>query len=358
LKCTVEERGKVFQRQWQALSTQRPASLPPHNIAERSDVHKFLAHIDDAFSHWKHLDANQRQEAWQQEILRSYARAEEGRKEAQNTIDSLRRQIDHLSSQLEKANTGWTVFGQGRESQYPLFYSPYSPLTSLRLSNDLMRELCRQGVDFRDWDYERLTNKWKTAVQDERKAANGLGAQRSFFDTPHHHHHHRQSTASFSQRVLNGTSSTVSRSASTASAISAAPATRTNSMDSESRDADAEGEDDDVELNGDDTATEIRGESQQHHVAPQKAVEVPNPPSSQLSARQCRDQVHTGQNIAQQQQSAYGWPLPHSHQAQSQSYSQGMKSLPPGPNDWRREMNHAAMEGLEGPAIHIQSSGS
>jgi hypothetical protein len=288
---------------------------------EISDLNKFYTHIAEAYNHWNGMSEAQRQETWQLEILRSYTRAEEDRKESQNAITSLRRQIDHLSHQLERANSGWSATGS---QQYP--FSQYSPLTSLRLSNDLMKELCKQGVDFRGWDYARLIDKWKIVVREERKTANGLGSQRALPEPSQPLPRQPLKTTTL-PRTLNGHASTVSRSASTTSAISGAPHNhaRTESMDSEYHDADGDGEDEDADAEADmDTETEAD--------------------SQRLQPNQQPPQV----------QPQYQWPA----QVPITNYGtgNGLARLAPGPDDWKREMAHA-MEGVEGSGVGMGGAG-
>jgi hypothetical protein len=353
LNRAVEDRSRLVQRQWQA----RPSngSITSSQIpTEISDLNKFYSHITDAYHHWNLLDMELRQETWQLEVLRAYAQAEEDRKESENTIDSLRRQIDTLTTSLERANAGWG--GQSSLGPYPL--SSYSAVTSPRLSNDLVKELCKQGVDFRGWDYTRLMDKWKGVVREERKAAHGLGAQRALPNTmrtrqPSHHVPHPP---------LNGHAEAGSRSTNTASAISAAPPTRTDSMDSGSRDADAdaEGEEDaDGDADGDeeldDSVTETeesshRREQQLHHQRNPSDLQQHNTllhqqnPSLGLAGPSPQNIQPTNGGPR------YGWhPQEMGVAASTRAYAPVITRLPPGPNDWNREIAHA-MEGVEGSA--------
>ncbi|KAF2434316.1 hypothetical protein EJ08DRAFT_500250 [Tothia fuscella] len=172
---TVEDRGRVAHKQWQARPSSTASDTTAQLPQELSNLTRIYTHITEAFNHWDGLSDEQRRETWQLETLRNYTRAEEERKEAQNAITSLRRQIDHLSQSLERANAAWP-------GANPQQFSQYSPLTSLRLSNEQMQELCKQGVDFSGWDYARLIDKWKLILREERNSANGLGGQRALPD--------------------------------------------------------------------------------------------------------------------------------------------------------------------------------
>jgi hypothetical protein len=357
LNRAIEDRSRVVQRQWQA----RPDSTSSQIPSEVSDLNKFYSHTTDAYHHWNQLTAEVRQEMWQLEILRSYSLADQDRKESRNTIDSLRRQIDYMTTSLERANAGWN--GQASPNEHPL--TPYSALTSLRLSNDLMKELCKQGVDFRGWDYARLIDKWKGIAREERKAVHGLGAQRAL-PTPVSN---RQHSNHASHSTLNGHVQNASRSASTASAFSVAPPTRIDSMDSDARDADADadGDDDaDGDADGDedinDSMTETEETSHRHHQHQRNPSDLQRAPVQQHSTPIQRHNPplgqhnHAGQPIQslppQQSNggSRFGWNPQELGVTPSRAYGQHITRLPPGPDDWKREMAHAAMEGVEGPA--------
>lgn len=101
-----------------------------------------------------------RQEYWQIEILRCYARADDRRREAEVQLENAHREIEYL-----KANR-WTSGA-----------SELSPIT-INLGADTAKELGKHGMDFRNWDYDRLIDKWRGVVRDSKAAASGMAAQR------------------------------------------------------------------------------------------------------------------------------------------------------------------------------------
>jgi hypothetical protein len=182
-------------------------------------------------------------------------------------------------------------------------------------------------------------DKWKSVVKDERKAAHGLGAQRALPNTVMQTPHPSNRTA---HQTLNGHMQTASRSASTASAFSAAEPTRTDSMNSEERDADGEEDAEaDAEADEDDSATETEMNSHrgiQH--------------SRTSSAQNPRLQQHSRPGQAMHQGNGppgYGWHPQEMSTGPSRVYPPNISRMPPGPDDWKREMA-VAMEGVEGPA--------
>lgn len=127
---------------------------------------RLLSHIFEAWRHWNTLDSKTRQQTWTLSILRSYTRAETARKEASATMDVLRKQVEHLAAELAKASNDYSMW---RDKGLP----PSTILTNMRLSNETLVSIYRQGVDVRNWDYDGLVGKWKGVVKDERESLVG-----------------------------------------------------------------------------------------------------------------------------------------------------------------------------------------
>jgi hypothetical protein len=100
---------------------------------------------------------------WTLCILRSYTQAETARKEAESTIEVLRRQIEHLSMQLAKATKDYSLY---RDKDLSL----NAILTSMRLSSDTLVQIHKQGTDVRNWDYDKLVEKWRGIMREERES--------------------------------------------------------------------------------------------------------------------------------------------------------------------------------------------
>lgn len=75
-------------------------------------------------------------------------------------LENARREIDYL-----KANR-WTSGA-----------SDISPIT-INLGTDTTKELGKHGMDFRNWDYDRLIDKWRGVVRESKANASGMAAQR------------------------------------------------------------------------------------------------------------------------------------------------------------------------------------
>jgi hypothetical protein len=105
---------------------------------------------------------------WTLCILRSYTQAETSRKEAESTIDVLKRQIEYLSMQLAKATKDFSLY---EEKGFP----SNAVLTSMRLNPDTLVQIHNQGTDMRNWDYDKLVGKWRDIVREERESGYKIG---------------------------------------------------------------------------------------------------------------------------------------------------------------------------------------
>jgi hypothetical protein len=105
-----------------------------------------------------HLSDKGRQEYWQVEILRSYARTSDLRRQAETNLENAQREIEYLKA------TRWS---SGASELSPINFS---------LGTETVKELGKHGMDYRNWDYDRLIDKWKRIVRD--KDTSGMAAQK------------------------------------------------------------------------------------------------------------------------------------------------------------------------------------
>ncbi|KAF4543219.1 hypothetical protein BFW01_g7270 [Lasiodiplodia theobromae] len=159
-----------------SASAASPLPTPPLGGFD-PDPQRLFQHLQEAYNHWKSLSDKQRQETWTLEILRSYTRADESRREAENSLASARKEIEALKNNrwinMGMASSTTSAYGAG---------AAQSPGSSLALSSDTFKELAgkqSQGLDPRTWDYEKLMEKWTTVVKENKKTMLGLANQRS-----------------------------------------------------------------------------------------------------------------------------------------------------------------------------------
>lgn len=171
LQSRIRDRISLFRQQKSHIPPTRRASHPSPtstSLVSDSEADRLLNHVFQAWQHWSSLDEPTRQKTWTLCILRSYTQAESARKEAESTIDVLRRQIEHLSMQLAKASNDYSLY---RDNGVP----SSAILTSMRLSPETLVQIHKQGTDMRNWDYDKLVDKWRGIVREERESGYKIG---------------------------------------------------------------------------------------------------------------------------------------------------------------------------------------
>ncbi|KAI4911429.1 uncharacterized protein J4E92_010242 [Alternaria infectoria] len=322
LNKQVRERLLAYQRQRQInqvypsgshssapSTTTSPLPTPP---LFDHDPQRLFGHIADAFHHWTQQSDKTRQECWQVEILRCYARADDRRREAEVQLGNARREIEYL-----KANR-WT---SGAPDVSPI---------SINLGTDTARELAKHGMDYRNWDYDRLIDKWRTAIRENRASVSGMGAQKPLPGGT--------STRSCSMASIPPQFATVNqpRQGSPIKVESnmpfSAPPTVCGDGDCDQVDAEGDDDDDDIDLTPqtieeDDSMHQMQHQAQQqalHHPQPQHhhgAPLQPTPPhpSQQFQPHMQPTQHITQAQIAQAQAQAQAWAAARQHMNQSRN---------------------------------------
>ncbi|KAF2623577.1 hypothetical protein BU25DRAFT_176864 [Macroventuria anomochaeta] len=259
LNRCVRERLLAHQRQRQinqvypAAGHSDPASaanspLPTPPLFD-PDPQKLFNHIADAFNHWTHQSDQTRQEYWQIEILRCYARANDSRRETEVQLENARREIEYL-----KANR-WT---SGAPDLSPV---------SITLGADTAKELGKQGMDFRNWDFDRLTDKWRAVVRENRSASSGMAAQKQLPDS------RSCSMASLPPHPF----AAVSRpsQSSPMKMDTGMPFSAPATVNGESDQVDAEGDDDDEDLELDSSGLQVQDDEAKFQQHPQPPLSMP-----------------------------------------------------------------------------------
>ncbi|KZM21384.1 uncharacterized protein EKO05_0010662 [Ascochyta rabiei] len=327
LNRCVRERLLALQRQRQIDQVYPPAGHSNPASAATSplptpplfdpDPQKLFSHIADAYNHWMHQSEKTRQEYWQIEILRCYARANESRRETEVQLDNARREIEYL-----KANR-WT---SGAPDVSPV---------SITLGAETAKELGKQGMDFRNWDFDRLIDKWRAVVREDRSVSSGMAAQKQLPDS------RSCSMASLPPQSF----AAVNRPAqgSPTKMDTAMPFSAPATVNGESDQVDAEGDDDDEHLDLDSSAlpdddsmhqhppphsmqqhhslplqpTPIHP-SQQHHPHMQAPMHVTQAQAQASIQAHAHAQVHAQ---AQAQAQAWAAARQHMNQSRNQNYS-------------------------------------
>ncbi|KAK7613715.1 hypothetical protein IWX49DRAFT_499121, partial [Phyllosticta citricarpa] len=168
----------TFSASTPSASASSPLPTPPLGGIE-PEPGRLFAHLQEAFNHWKTMPEKQRQETWALEILRSYTRADEARREAENSLANARKEIEILR------NNRWINMGMASSSSSQFGGTPASvttPGNTLQVPTETFKELAGkqgQGLDPRTWDYDKLIERWTIVVKESKKTGVGLAAQRS-----------------------------------------------------------------------------------------------------------------------------------------------------------------------------------
>lgn len=281
------------------------------------DPQKLFCHIAEAYNHWTRQADKTRHEYWQIEILRCYARADEKRRETEVQLENARRENEHL-----KANR-WTSG------------APYPSPVSITLGVDTAKELGKQGMEHRNWDYERLIDKWRTMIRESKVAASGMAAQRPL---PEATSSTRScSMASVPPQQFNSVNAPRQGSPVKVEATMPYTAPPTVNGDGGSDQVDAEGEDDDDDidltpqtLSDEDSINQIQHQIQpqpvQHQFHGMAMQPTPPPPTQQLQPHiQAPMHMNQAQHVhahaqAQAQAQAQAWARQHMNQSRNQEF--------------------------------------
>ncbi|KAF2263116.1 hypothetical protein CC78DRAFT_581870 [Lojkania enalia] len=280
------------------------------------DPQRLFGHVADAYSHWTSLTDDQRQETWQLEILRAHARANDMRRETEISLENARREIEYL-----KANR-WS---SGAPDLSPIVFN---------ICSETSKELGKRGLDFRNWDYDRLIDKWKTIVRDNKNATNGMAAQKPL------------------PSAATRSCSMVSLPTAPFAMVSTGPDTKmqstfpepptTNGAEPSSDQVDAEGEDDDADADIDaEAASDGDSFHNQPHVLPLQPTPI-HPSQMQMHASiqaqvqahaqaQAQAQAHAhaqAQVQAQAQAQAQAWARQHMNQSRNTHHHQHQHQHP------------------------------
>ncbi|KAI9781888.1 MAG: hypothetical protein M1835_004173 [Candelina submexicana] len=135
---------------------------PPKELQGVQDEANLLRHLEDTHKQWKSLPEQHRQDAWRLEILRAYSRSEKKRKETEQALERASQDVEGLKAQVEQLS----------RCQQPREFL-ISPPTMFPVSKEIAREFV--GKDIGKWDYERLVEKWRGVVRENRKVQRTLG---------------------------------------------------------------------------------------------------------------------------------------------------------------------------------------
>lgn len=120
-----------------------------------------LRHLELSFNHWASLPPGTRQEAWQLEITRAFAREMDKRKSLDEQLARVQQETNQLRSQVERLGS----------CQWPREFALFPPDT-LPLPREVARELDGKESQINPnaarWDYDNVVAKWKRVVMHDK----------------------------------------------------------------------------------------------------------------------------------------------------------------------------------------------
>ena len=262
------------------------------------DPQKLFCHIAEAYNHWSCQPESVRQEYWQIEILRSFSRSNDLRRDSEMNLENARREIEYLRSSMRAS---------GGPERSPITFS---------LGTETVKELGKHGMDLRNWDYDRLIEKWKSVVRDNKNGTAGMAAQKPLPDSA--------TSRSCSMTSIPPQPFVAINAAKKEQTAYSAPPTM-NGVDSASDHVDAEGEDDDADVDlevvpASNNANANAPLSTQLSNLPRLIPLQPTPvhPNSMPTHDHLQSQVHAAQAAAHAQAQAHAQQQAH---AQAQAWA-------------------------------------
>lgn len=159
--------------QWQAdqlsvdsanpSSNNKPVETDSNMVRRNAQQHEemSLRHLELSFNHWASLAPATRQEAWQLEITRAFAREMDKRKSVDEQLSRVQQEANQLRAQVERLGS----------CQWPREFALFPPDT-LPLPREVARELDAKESQISPnsarWDYDNVVSKWKRVVMHDK----------------------------------------------------------------------------------------------------------------------------------------------------------------------------------------------
>ncbi|KAK1818752.1 hypothetical protein LTR12_006802 [Friedmanniomyces endolithicus] len=127
-----------------------------------SVIFRYSAHASGAYEHWQTLSEVERAAAWNLEVCRAFARAQEQQERVQRENEAARTRVRHLEAEYERLS----------RCQLPREYLLHPPNT-LPTSSAIVKELSNTHSTTTaaeaDYDVDDLLNRWRTTARATRR---------------------------------------------------------------------------------------------------------------------------------------------------------------------------------------------
>lgn len=136
------------------------------NLAKEELLHQ--RHFEQAYSNWQTMALESKEAQWRFECQKAYAEEYDRHRETRERLDQLEQEIHHLKEQLNHQK-----HGVSSSSGFQVASMPLSRTTINSFSP-------QQARDLQLWDYDRLLDKWKQRIQQQRSVQHPLPALESW----------------------------------------------------------------------------------------------------------------------------------------------------------------------------------
>ncbi|KAI4172797.1 MAG: hypothetical protein LQ343_003389 [Gyalolechia ehrenbergii] len=130
------------------------------NLAKDEIIHQ--QHFEQAYSNWQTLAQERKEAEWRLECQKAYAEEYDRHRDTRERLDQLEQEIHHLQKQLNQEKNGHIS-------------SSILEVTPMPLSRTTINSFSpQQARDLQLWDYDRLLDKWKQRIQQQRSVQHPL----------------------------------------------------------------------------------------------------------------------------------------------------------------------------------------
>ena len=156
-------------QEWKARVTQGDDQSGPlgdtdqqltENLAKEEMIYQ--QHFEQAYNDWQTLAPERKEKEWRLECQKAFAEEYDRHQDTQDRLDQLEQEIHHLRKRLNAEKDGHSSSSSIEASWIPLRRTTMKSFSA------------QQARDLQYWDYDRLLDKWKQRVRQQRSVQHPL----------------------------------------------------------------------------------------------------------------------------------------------------------------------------------------
>ncbi|KAL8650319.1 MAG: hypothetical protein Q9226_005192, partial [Calogaya cf. arnoldii] len=129
------------------------------NLSKEEATHQ--QHFMEAYASWQELTPEKKQEQWRLECQKAYAEEYDRHRDTRDRLDQLEQEIHQLRDRLDQQKSGHIT------PDFEISSLPVSRMTMAAVKPDKSRDL-------QNWNYDRLLDKWKHRIHEQRSTQHPL----------------------------------------------------------------------------------------------------------------------------------------------------------------------------------------